>query len=132
MVVERSNSTVQVPGAGFITLTNNNVVYGVTTNSGVQGVGSTAFTDHVVVPSPSSAFFIVNDIVPQYYEYVGYVVTTFNTVHNPAAMSTGSIILDYGTSVQYWVTIYIRPRPGQPGDYTWDWRTNDFGSIIVP
>jgi hypothetical protein len=116
-------------------LDNTGVSRNITTESGAHGVGTTPFTDYRLTPdplTPNNLFYRVTDIVPQYYEYAGYVATTTDVAHDPKDLQTNLLILDYGVNAEYWVTMYIRPKATNPGDYTWDFRTNEFGKIYGP
>jgi uncharacterized repeat protein (TIGR01451 family) len=130
IVLERQNSTVELPRTGYMRLSNNNIISGITTAAGVHGVGTTTFTEYIVVPSPSDPVITVTDILPQYYEYAGYIATLDNAGHDPGARQTGDVALDYGAETEYWVTVYIRPRATVPGSYTWSFWINFFGRIF--
>ncbi|MDR1078149.1 MAG: DUF11 domain-containing protein [Propionibacteriaceae bacterium] len=130
MVLERSNSPVELPQVGYMTLANADVSRSLTSTSGVEGVGSTAFTTYSFLPpSSDDRTVLITDIVPQYYELAGYFSSIRETPHDPARLKTGPISLDFRTRREQWVTVYIKPLATAPGDYTWDTRVNSFGRV---
>jgi hypothetical protein len=129
IVINRTTSIPELPPMGYMTLSNAGVVRNVTTNSGVDAGIPTDFTQYIVTTAISDPIFVVVDILPQYYSYEGYVDTTTEVTHNPAVRLTGTIGLDFTDEHDYWVTVYISPRH-VPGDYAWDFATNDFGKIV--
>jgi hypothetical protein len=96
----------------------------------VEGGAATPFTSYALAPS-ADPLWTVKDIVPQYYEYAGYVATATETAHKPSDAQTGPILLDVDASDEYWVTVYIKPMAAAPGDYTWDSHSNEFGQIFA-
>ncbi|MDR1264895.1 MAG: hypothetical protein LBK42_04840 [Propionibacteriaceae bacterium] len=128
IVVERSLSPVQLPSAGHLQVADLGVPHHITTNSGVHQVGQTDFTDHALTDG-DDPIHNLSVVVPQYYDYVGYVVTTTSADHDPADIQHGLIALDYGREREYWLTIYLRPAAVTLGEYSWDVHHNDFGMI---
>jgi uncharacterized repeat protein (TIGR01451 family) len=130
IVLERNNSTIELPGMAYMELTNNGISNGVTAESGVHGGSATDFTDYIVLPSSADKIYQVVDLLPQYYEYAGYVATDAAAVHDPNERKMGAISLDYAARNEYWVTVYIKPKALTPADHTWDVHTNYFGGIF--
>ncbi|MDR0849794.1 MAG: DUF11 domain-containing protein [Propionibacteriaceae bacterium] len=131
IVINRSGSTPELPTMGYMTLSNAGIVRNITTNSGIDGGPPTDFTQYLVTTSLDDSIFLITDIVPQYYSYAGYNATTTDVPHDPVARLIGSIGLDFDDGHEYWVTVYISPQ-SVPADYSWDVRTNDFGTIAGP
>jgi hypothetical protein len=129
IILERSNNSVELPPWGYMRLTNGTTVNNVTTESGLQGLGVTNFTDFIVDISEADPLCRIVDILPQYFEYAGYVATNSAVEHDPNTRLQGEIALDSSKHNEYWVTVYLRPKQTVPGDYTWDFRTNVFGEI---
>lgn len=73
-------------------------------------------------------------VVPEYYEYLGYVMTNADTLHQSSSL-TGTGIYRYDfTSGDYekWLTVYLKPKfgaEGVPNMYGWDYKENDLGEI---
>lgn len=73
-------------------------------------------------------------VVPEYYEYLGYVMTDADTPHQSSSL-TGTSIYRYDfTSGDYekWLTVYLKPKfgsEGAPNMYGWDYEENDLGEI---
>jgi hypothetical protein len=130
MVLNRDGTSVPLPGIGYYNMQNNGVNLGLDSLSGLDGVSQTPFTEFIL-PLNADTTYDIQDLVPQYYTYAGYVATTTNTPHNSASRSSGSIVLDYANNYEQWLTVYI--IPAEPaGRYTWDIRTNDFGKLDIP
>jgi hypothetical protein len=130
IILERANSTVELPPKGYLHLDTQGSSIGVTANSGVEGVGTTDFTEYVIALTSASSVYTITDIVPQYYEYVGHVTTTKNVAHDPAAAKGGDASVDFAANDEYWVTVYLKPQKTEPGNYTWDIHANDFGEVF--
>ncbi|MDR2525465.1 MAG: DUF11 domain-containing protein [Oscillospiraceae bacterium] len=129
MVMNRDGTTVPLPAAGYLKATNNGLVLGLETLSGLEGKSQTPFTEYFL-PLNTDPLYLMETIVPQYYSYAGYVATTTNTPHSSGSRTTGSLTLDYTNNYEQWLTVYLIPQePG--GRYTTDSRTNDFGKLHV-
>lgn len=88
----------------------------------------------------------IRDIVPEYYEFIGYIVSadseTVAADHDSKKkQEPKEIYLDYNEHVEYWVTVFIQPKFGEqdngepetaPRGYSWDYKTNQFGDIQLP
>lgn len=87
----------------------------------------------------------LNDIVPEYYRFYGYIATKDSTELKTKHLSTNSgdlnsvneAKLDYGASNTYWVTLFITPKLGvdameqpeeSPRPFSWSYKTNYFGN----
>ena len=105
-------------------------MYNITTDSNKDGV-EVAFREFKM-PITNPAFMIayINDILPQYYIYDGYIATTYYTpgAHNPTSRLSGPAQVDFAVDREWWVTVYIRPF-GSPGKHDWGFETNPFGRI---
>ncbi|MDR0356814.1 MAG: DUF11 domain-containing protein [Clostridiales Family XIII bacterium] len=130
IVLDRNNSKIELPEKAFMRLTNDGITTGITAESGVHGGRDIAFADYVITTTASDRTCAVADIIPQYYEYAGYIATSEKVAHDPTERLHGGISLDYGAKSEYWVTVYIRPKATPLGDHTWDFRTNYFGEIF--
>ncbi len=67
------------------------------------------FTDYML-DIKNGDQYKVTDIIPQYFSYVGNVVTYKDTQHLVADMDEGpEVLVDYTDEGEAWVTIYLRP-----------------------
>ncbi|MDR1464097.1 MAG: DUF11 domain-containing protein [Oscillospiraceae bacterium] len=128
IVVNRNTSTIEVPSLGYYTMTNDGKKSGLVSLSGIDGNPLEFETYRLPYNANDDFVFSIVDLVPQYYEYVGRVITDANTPHNSASRVPGNIILDYNLAGEYWVTVYIQPTTA-PKPHSWDVRTNDIGTI---
>lgn len=78
-------------------------------------------------------------VVPEFYEYQGYVATNSYGIHQSTQLKTGTYQYNLlaGLSAnpdifEQWVTIYMKPKTnntGLPQPYSWDYKLNDFKTI---
>jgi len=106
----------------------------ITTNSQIGDIPQ-YFTDYKLAVDATKNVYGVNDIVPQYFKYAGYVLTTsITTPHSATAMNTDpDILVDYSAmQTEYWLTIYLRPDTDTPIENLVIQATNQFGTITEP
>jgi len=128
-IVIDPNSEVPLPDMGYFTMTGDDTTLSLTGDSGVDGLYVTDFTTYKIPVEDMS--YVIKDIVPQNYEYLGYVVTESDGLdHDSADMITGTITVVYdSTTNEYYITIYITPRnPG--GDHDESRITNSVGKVM--
>ena len=118
---------VELPYKGFFHLVNNSVVRQVTTESNKHGM-NVDFRAFALPDSSTETEYLIKDILPQYYSYAGFVATDTEAAHDPAAMLTTAAQVNFASSNEYWVTVYIRPQ-SSPGEHIWDYKINAFGTI---
>jgi len=123
-------SGVPIHYTGYFELENDGVIRSVTTDSNVDGI-SVDYRDFLVDVSDTDDIYLINNIVPQYYYYAGYVATKTDSAHDPSARVTTQAQVDFDESGEWWVTVYIKPRNTPPGQHEWGFITNDFG-ILYP
>lgn len=76
--------------------------------------------------------YLPKEIIPEFYNYDGYQLTTDNGDHKSANRKNGKLpVLDLKDKQEYWLTIYVKPKTGEDGPpfYSWDSKTNDFGLV---
>lgn len=76
--------------------------------------------------------YLLEERIPEFYEYVGYQITKAEQTHHSANLIKQPIpILDYRQQQEYWVTIYIQPTVTEvgPPPYDWGYKVSDFGMI---
>ncbi|MGL4608019.1 MAG: RCC1 domain-containing protein [Eubacteriaceae bacterium] len=118
----------QEAGTGRI-LDNRNMI----TTSGNDG-SQVGYQDYIISPQGGNTEYSLALIIPQYYQYVGFVKTETKDTHHPDdRLTEENILLDYsqrGTATEeYWVTVYIKPTTTTPGFFNWDIIMNAFGQI---
>jgi len=134
-------SELELPLMGYFRLTDEeDVTMFLTGYSGLLGYYETGYRNYFL-PISDSDTFNVYDIIPQYYEFAGHYQNYGSAAddahddpeHNMlASPANGSIVLDYGEDGEIWLTVYITPKDGDPGSYTWSYATNDFGNVPLP
>ncbi len=131
-----SEKNVDMPVIGYMKLNNVKVedissikfTSNINTNSGLAQ-NNPPFSDFSLSIDPTYMGYTVDCIIPQYYEYQGYNMTSVNLPHDAMSRDTGSpILLDYNNSNEYWITIYIKQIDNNTGNKI-DYYTNDFGTI---
>ncbi|MDR1798253.1 MAG: hypothetical protein LBR44_12620 [Clostridiales Family XIII bacterium] len=135
VVTARGNNPVELPAAGYALLR-----FGDGSSGGVasavivpSGTSAPPFAPFALAFPGAGRTLEAADVVPQYYEYVGYVRTAEDPgapggpAHTPAAIEAGTPSLDYSKNGEYWVTLYIRPRLLTPAPYAWETARNIAG-----
>lgn len=156
-VVLQPNSELVIPTKGFFQLylqdnenkRNDDGMIGLVSGSTVKDteveVSKELFTSRTIRMNQDENGIRIIDLIPEYYEYIGYIQTTdSNKVSqehlsaNRDLMQTGEIYLDYTENQEYWLSIYIQPKLGttfdgkpeeSPRGYSWDYRTNKLGNL---
>lgn len=128
-----------IPLTGFMTITNVNPATpntmltprNITTRSGLE-VSSVPYSDFVLpMSSAEQKGYRIDDVVPQYYTYDGFVMTDTNTTHVSSSRTAPGIpiVADYtDVSKEYWVTVYLKPAT-DPKDHNTDNIDNPFGVV---
>ena len=125
---------------------------------GQNGISTVQYTNYII-PLDIEEFadkYQVRLIIPQNYAYAGYALDNVDGNHdskikdnggdrilppsvgnpddpsNPTnpRVSNGKIMLDFADDDELWLTLYIDPRGGDPGDNSNTYATNDFGEIL--
>ena len=88
-----------------------------------------AFNEYVVPLQKGYKGIKVDWLTPQYYKYLGFVLTEEENEQNISKLnSTRNIHLDCDGKDVYWLTVYLEPDT-TINDYAWDQKTNHFGEI---
>ena len=115
-------------------LTNTNLL---STSGPQDALGTLPFTIYTFPGSPDP-LYRVETIVPQYYEWVNFQLAHTPIPHvltstpSPALSTTRPIPINFLDEREYWLTVYLRPKPLNTGQYAWDFRTNVIGRIWPP
>lgn len=129
IAIDRSGGRPEAPVTGYhLYRFGDGAQTGITSPSGIEGADAPAYTHYIVKPESGSPAVTIETIIPQFYEYAGFIATTTDVAHDPGARQSGAISLDYAAAQDYYVTVYISPNGGD-GPYSWDARTNLFGTI---
>jgi len=121
----------QLPVMGYYLLQNGAVTLPLTSDSTTPGY---LFTDYILQAGDND-LYLLTDIVPQYYEFLGHFQNGGDTAavgHDIPTIwdspKNGLIKLDYSETGEIWVTVYITPR-GAPGKNQTGVETNRFGTV---
>lgn len=78
----------------------------------------------------------VTDIIPEYYQYDGHVITYDKSIlHQSSAKTDAAVlwpIIDDKEHHEAWLTVYLKPvitTTEHPKPYSWDYKLNDFGEV---
>lgn len=137
-VIQNPNASVKRPSNGFMSLNNVKLpnydqkfsTKNIVTNSG--DINKIVRYNEYVVPLQKGYKGIKVDwITPQYYNYLGFVLTEVENEQNISKLdSSQNIHLDCDGKEAYWLTIYLEPDT-TINDYAWDQKTNHFGEIKI-
>lgn len=142
-VIEASEELV-VPKKGYYTAINEdsqkmNLISGSTTKNTAAEIDKSLFTSYKIELEKKQTVVSLSDVVPEYYQFYGYTLT--NSSDNLATKHISSntaelkkdptVLLDYKTEDEYWLTIFIKPKfnssETSPRPYSWNYKTNQFG-----
>lgn len=119
---------------------------GSTTKDSSSEITESLFTTRFIELDKTVKGLLIEDMVPEYYKYVGHIATTDKAKLKEEHLSSKLPIdsgkqlafVDFSKSEEYWVTIYLEPKFGKdkddqpeesPRPYSWSNRINDFGVI---
>jgi len=122
-----------LPYTGYFNLRNDGVTANVMTPSNKDGE-IVAYRDFSIALDGGDMTYFIDDIIPQYYKYVGYKVSTTEAANPSSAMKAGigsHATADFTNDHELWVTVYIEPTTNTPDKHIWDFVTNYFGKIYA-
>lgn len=129
IVLDRNNQ-IERPDKGFHVLTGSSGQRNLTSVSSEYEWSAKPYTTYIVGEGTQNTFSL-DTVVPQYYAYDGYTMATApepdGTAHTRVHAPIEFIFTP--TDSEYWITVYITPEEDHPGNYSWDFETNDFGLI---
>ena len=142
-VIEASEELV-IPKKGYYTAINEdsqkmNLISGSTTKNTAAEINKSLFTVYKIELEKKQTIVSLSDVIPEYYQFYGYTLT--NSSDNLATRHISSntdelkkdptVLLDYKTEDEYWLTIFIKPQfnssETSPRPYSWNYKTNQFG-----
>lgn len=138
-IIQNPSSSVKRPSNGFMMLNNVKLpnfdqkisTKNIATHSGDINK-SIPFSTYTVSLEKSYKGIAVGLITPQYYDYVGFVLSETESGQDISNLVKSSDIhLNCGEVTEYWLTIYLEPMT-TINDYAWDQKTNDLGVIKIP
>jgi len=127
VVIGRSGSSLPLPDRGHYTVSC--PFSSVNLSSACGASSDTPYSEYVLVPDyDGMIMFIVSAIIPQRYDYAGYVATDADVPHNASGRQTGAAVLTYGSAETCYLTIYIKPGASSSGAESVE-VINDFGTM---
>ncbi|MGX7031623.1 vWA domain-containing protein [Vagococcus zengguangii] len=147
-VVLNPNEDLVIPTSGYMQLAFDQqqepsyfLLTGSTLVNEANNITQELFT-HQQLSLKNNKILELSDIVPEYYDLYGYLVTsedgkliTEHVSDNPTLVKNKpQVILDYSEKTEYWITFFIEPKlsPNEkyPRPYSWDYRVNKFNSVM--
>ncbi|MGY3778331.1 MucBP domain-containing protein [Isobaculum melis] len=137
-VVLNTNSNVVIPEKAYAEIDKidalNNVA--VTKNYGTVNVLAKSLTkdadDYMtakLMRELPERYYRVGLVVPEYYQYKGYVLTNENVAHQPSNLLVGFPTIDSNDRKEYWVTFYLQPMTTEPRSYSWGNQQMNLGTL---
>ncbi len=134
VVIGHNTSAIPLPKNGYVNMSNLNLqgsevaMFSAICNSGEGDPDYTDFTFGITAPIENQ--FIIVPIIPQYYRYMGNVVSyTDGTASDTDVDWDYNINVNYSSKKEAWITIYITPTTDNPAYFEWDDALNQFGEI---
>ena len=118
-ILNENASNVIVPLTGTAKLENTQVLDGDKLSSASFIYTTNEITDRLF-EIRETPFFKVTPIIPQFYQFSGYVLTTSNSEHKPEAMISGEPKWDARTNSEIWLTMYLTPTVKDPTMFSQD------------
>lgn len=140
-VVLDSQADLVIPTTGYLVGENQDTTGKVASNVNLKTPILTDDTDQTFVLKQLELTFDhwcyqMRPIVPEYYQYEGYVASTKDPATNKQheakdkGIPTTLPILDYQTEEEYWLTIYLKPlTTDAPRPYSWDYLKQKMGDF---
>jgi hypothetical protein len=132
-IVLNSIPALKQPAIGIFTLEDKfGKLMWLTGNSATDDITPAQYKKYLLKPTVNGEYSIT-DILPQYYEYAGYQVSSDDGNYDNSGMKTdfanGEIPVSFGDSYTLWVTVYIQPSTDDISNYYWSNAENDIGII---
>lgn len=118
-ILNENASNVIFPLTGTAKLENTQVIDGDKLSSASFIYTTNEITDRLF-EIRETPFFKVTPIIPQFYQFSGYVLTTSNSEHKPEAMISGEPKWDARTNSEIWLTMYLTPTVKDPTMFSQD------------
>ncbi|MGG5368726.1 RCC1 domain-containing protein [Enterococcus sp. AZ196] len=138
-VIQNSTSSIKRPSSGFLSLNNVKLpnydqkfsTKNVVVNSGdINKIVS--YNEYLLSLQKGFKGIKVDWITPQYYKYLGFVLTEVENEQNISKLdSSQNIHLNCTGKEVYWLTVYLEPDTTIQ-NYAWDQKTNQFGKVKIP
>ncbi|MTD38399.1 VWA domain-containing protein [Erwinia sp. CPCC 100877] len=148
--VIQPNEELVIPSKGYYTAfisgqeQTRSFVSGSTVKDTAAEVSQALFTTYELTIKREQSQLKVTDLVPEYYTFLGYILTStdkeLNTTHlssnSDQLIQTNEAVLDYQLNNEYWLTMFITPDLGtdtnneqvrSPRPYSWSYKINQFG-----
>mgnify|MGYP005982809149 CR=1 FL=1 len=148
--VLRPNQDLVVPEKAFYegaiagTTTELYLTSGSTIKDTASEVNQGLFKRYQVTLEEGQSIVDIADIIPEYYQFYGYILTSDGSLISSEHISTNTgklqknnlASIDYSSNNEYWLTMFVEPKLGttdegegeeSPRFYSWDYKTNIFG-----
>jgi hypothetical protein len=148
--VIRPNEDLVIPSKGYYTsfisgqAQTRPFISGSTIKDTAPEVSQDLFTKYELTIKRDQAQLKITDLIPEYYTFLGYILTStdkeLNTTHlssnSSQLIKTNEAVLDYQLNNEYWLTMFITPELGtdtnneqekSPRPYSWSYKINQFG-----
>ncbi|MFD2308248.1 vWA domain-containing protein [Enterococcus termitis] len=144
------NEGLVIPSKGYFTSTIDasgqisNIVSQSSTKDTAAEITQSLFSNYQIHLKREETKVAISDLIPEYYTFLGYIVTSTNEDLGKKHISSNSselvdqnkVELDYQVNEEYWVTMFIKPKLGtktngvpeeSPRPYSWSYKVNQFG-----
>lgn len=123
-----------------------NLTSGSSTKDTPAEVTESLFTKYTLSTTARDATITIDDLVPEYYEMHGYILTKNSldlsnkhiSANTADLVTTNGAVLSFGADTgEYWLTMFIEPKLGtdsggveeeSPRPYSWGYEVNKFGT----
>ncbi|MGY3777585.1 hypothetical protein [Isobaculum melis] len=138
-VILDSNNNLVLPLTGYFQLNNENGNPSTSHSKQEQILATSTNDDTLQVFSKQVSYmnfdhwwYEINPIIPQYYEYAGYILTDSKITHQASDRIDNQQekpLLDFTVKDTYWVTIYLKASTNHPKSYSSNYSQNSFGKL---
>ncbi|MGY3778701.1 hypothetical protein [Isobaculum melis] len=90
---------------------------------------SNTYTTSALYKNNAGKYFQINTIVPEYYQYMGHILTDSAIPHTASQMQIGVPVIDKTAKNEYWITLYLQPTTTSPKPYSWAYIQAIFNKI---
>lgn len=126
-VILASEEMLSMPTKGYFSSHYQDSQINISSPSGKQEV--TPYKEVTFEPFARQFIHDIKPIIPEYYDYDGHIISTVDTIHQPASRDLNpTISLDYTIAKEYWLTVYLK-NINNPKPYSWDYSNHSFGEI---
>lgn len=138
-VMVSQKEDVIMPNSGYLNITQKSTTQtfnkmNIEVQSGLDGE-AIPYNSVAILKDPGDIQVLVDTIIPMYYKYAGYVMSTENNEHFSQERVPNKIAIKIDpSSSSYWLTVYLEPSIDQntlSTPYSWGYKKNEFGTIGI-